>query len=286
MSGLHEAFDEIVVDGPVYGDLDRAIEQADRERHRRYGVVASLAAAAAVVAVIIGVLAMNGDRDTSPQPIGPTPTPTPTPTERTSPAAPWEPAEPLRPATFRVLQVDHDSDGNALPRGDRGDAAIAEIDIVSVGEGQDFHGGSSWAFPLAARPPLDPADRVIAYGVVVDGDGDHRPDCQIGLNNDARAEGLHVWVTNLRTHETAVQDGPPYGMPVEFAHPAEEESQEFAPVMSFGFLRGLKHPSPCDPFGHSSTFYAWSSVTKGGQVVARDYAPNAAWMPIRWGWRY
>ena len=54
MSGLHEAFDEIVADVPVYGDLDRAIEQADRERRRRYGVVAGLVAAAAVVAVIVG----------------------------------------------------------------------------------------------------------------------------------------------------------------------------------------------------------------------------------------
>ena len=48
MSGLHEAFDEIVADVPVYGDLDKAIEQADRERRHRYGVVAGLAAAAAV----------------------------------------------------------------------------------------------------------------------------------------------------------------------------------------------------------------------------------------------
>ena len=55
MSGLHEAFDEIVADVPVYGDLDRAIEQADRERRHRYGVVAGLAAAAAVIAVIVGV---------------------------------------------------------------------------------------------------------------------------------------------------------------------------------------------------------------------------------------
>lgn len=37
MSGLREAFDEIVADVPAYGDLDRAIEQAHRERRRRYG---------------------------------------------------------------------------------------------------------------------------------------------------------------------------------------------------------------------------------------------------------
>jgi len=282
MSSLHEVFDEIVADVPVYGDLDRAIEQAERERRRRYGAAVGLAAAAAVIALIGGIFAVSRATDTAP-PIGPATT-TPTPTEGTSASATWEPPEPLRPATSRVVQVDHDAFGNALALGDQGDAAIAVADIVSVGEGQDFHGGSSWSFPLAARPALDPEDRVIAYGVVVDGNGDHTADCQIGINNDARARGdLHVWVTNLKTHETAVRNGPPYGMPVEFAHPAEEGEQGYGPTMSFGFLRGLKHPSPCDPFGGSSTFYAWSSVEESGQVVAWDYAPDAAWMPIRWG---
>jgi WD40 repeat protein len=77
MSALHEAFDEIAADVPAYGDLDRAIEQADHERHRRrLGVVAGLAAAAAVVAVVIGVLAVTRDGNDAPRPIGPSPTPT------------------------------------------------------------------------------------------------------------------------------------------------------------------------------------------------------------------
>jgi hypothetical protein len=50
--------------------------------------------------------------------------------------------------------------------------------------------------------------------------------------------------------------------------------------MQFGVLSGLKRPGPCDPFGDSSTFCAWSSVTEGGQVVARDSVPDAAWLPI------
>lgn len=281
MSGLHDAFDEIVADVPVYGHLDRAIERAHREQRRRNGAIAGLVTAA-VVAVIVSLLAIDNAGSRSQQPLIPEKTPTPTPTERTSAAATWVPPEPLRPAASRVVQHDEDTFGDALDWGDPRDAAIAEIDIVSVAEGQDFNGGSSWRFQLAARPPLDPAAGVIAYGIVVDGDGDHRADCQIGINNDARDNGaFHVWVTNLRNHETAVQDGGPYGMPVEFAHPAERGMREYAPEMHFGFLRGLKHPAPCDPFGDSSTFYAWSSVTEAGQVVARDYAPDAAWLPIR-----
>lgn len=94
MSSLREAFDEIVADVPVYGDLDRAIEQADRDRRHRNGIAAGLVAAAAVVAVIVGVLAVTHDGSDSPQPIGPTPTPSPTRT--TEPAAiPRGPSEVL-----------------------------------------------------------------------------------------------------------------------------------------------------------------------------------------------
>lgn len=78
MSGLHEALDEIVVDVPVYGDLDRAIEQAERARRQRYGAVAGLAAVAAVLAVIAGILSVSGQQDAPPQPVGPTRTPTET----------------------------------------------------------------------------------------------------------------------------------------------------------------------------------------------------------------
>ncbi|WP_183099067.1 TolB family protein [Nocardioides pelophilus] len=74
MSGLREAFDEIVADVPVYGDLDRAIEQADQERRRRYGAIAGLAAAAAVMVVVLGTFAVTRDKDGAPQPAGPSPT--------------------------------------------------------------------------------------------------------------------------------------------------------------------------------------------------------------------
>jgi hypothetical protein len=75
MSGLREVFDQIVADVPVYGDLDQAIEQADRERRHRYGAVAGLTAAAAVLAVIAGIVAVSHDTDTAP-PTSPSPTAT------------------------------------------------------------------------------------------------------------------------------------------------------------------------------------------------------------------
>jgi hypothetical protein len=84
MSGLREAFDEIVADVPAYGDLDRAIAEVDRERRHRHGMVFGLVAAAAVLVLIAGIVAVSRDTDTAP-PISPTPTPvTPTPTQAQS----------------------------------------------------------------------------------------------------------------------------------------------------------------------------------------------------------
>jgi hypothetical protein len=97
MSGLHEVFDEIVADIPVYGDLDRAVEEAERGRRRRYGMLAGLVAAAAVLAVIGGVVAVSRDTDTAP-PVSPSPTPdtpSPTPSKTQSPQT-WVDA-PMRP---------------------------------------------------------------------------------------------------------------------------------------------------------------------------------------------
>jgi hypothetical protein len=253
-------------------------------RRRRSAMGAAVVASTFVVVLAVATGLADPPRAQE-APIGPATT---TATESTSAAVTWDPPEPLRPAASRVVEHDEDSFGDALDWRDPRDAAVAEADIVSVGEAFDMGGGSSWRFQLAAMPARDPAGRVIAYGVVVDRDGDHTADCQIGINNDAPGQGdFHVWVTNLRTHDTAVQDGGPYGMPVEFAHPAERDEPDPVmdpdPVMYLGFLSGLKHPAPCDPFGDSSTFYAWSSVTEGGQVVARDYAPDAAWLPISFG---
>jgi hypothetical protein len=142
MNGLHKAFDEIVADVPVYGDLDRAIEQADRNRHRRYAVVAGLAAAAAVVAVIAGMLAVAQDTDTAP-PISPHPTPTPTQSPETWADTPvaatagygWEVPDPLKAARHGWLTVVADHLDTAEPhlRGFESSAFGLEFERPAVG---------------------------------------------------------------------------------------------------------------------------------------------------------
>lgn len=116
MSGLHEAFDQIVADVPVYGDLDRAIEQADGDQRRRYGVLAGLAAVVVLLVVIAGFVAVSRDAQTAP-PIAPVPTPTKSPSQSpqtwedapvsaTHDAFDWEvpnPLTPVRDAWFAIL---------------------------------------------------------------------------------------------------------------------------------------------------------------------------------------
>jgi hypothetical protein len=84
MSGLREAFDQIVADVPVYGDLEEAIEQVARERRHRYGAVVGLAAAAAALVVIAGIVAVSRATDAAP-PVSPSPTPSPTAVKSQSP---------------------------------------------------------------------------------------------------------------------------------------------------------------------------------------------------------
>jgi hypothetical protein len=160
-----------------------------------------------------------------------------------------------------------------------------EYSGVSVIDGQNIPSFSAggWRFRLAARPPrvetLAATQRIIEYGVVIDADGDRDPDCQIGINNDARQHGrfsvFRVWITNLRTGTTVEQVGPPYGGLVEFGHPSERGSRRWA---GFGFLGD--QPTHCPRFTPSSTFYAYSSLTKRGEVTAWDVTPDRAWLPM------
>lgn len=134
MSGLREAFDEMVADVPTYGDLDRAIHEAERERRRRYGAVAGLAAAAVVVAVVVGALAVTRDRNDSMEPTGPS-TPTPAETQGVKSQSPrtwvdtpvtaardlkgWDVPDPLdkaRDAWLAVLTDHLDPSGDELTR--------------------------------------------------------------------------------------------------------------------------------------------------------------------------
>jgi hypothetical protein len=176
MSGLREAFDEIVADIPVYGDLDRAIEQADRERRHRYGVLAGLAAAAAVLVVIAGIVTVARDTDTAP-PVSPSPTPdspSPTPPKSQSPQTwsdtpvavtdgevGWNVPDPLKPARdgwFRVAAEHLDPKGDLEPF----QSDVYGLQFEWPAEGSDYKArtAAASAYPTSGRVGLmvDPGD--------------------------------------------------------------------------------------------------------------------------------
>jgi hypothetical protein len=163
---------------------------------------------------------------------------------------------------------------------DPNDASVGWVDVERVAFSPD--GQAHWYIELASKPPLaadlEPG-MIIAYGLVLETTGDGVADYLVGLDNDTPEPGdFHVWVTDLATGETDEQIGPPYGYPIEFFHPDEAQPGDFPPgspaTMIFTFLGD-------PPYGlNASTprFYAWTSATRDGEVVAWDYAPDTGWI--------
>lgn len=167
MSALHDAFDEIVAAVPVYGDLDRAIEQAEREQRRRSGAIAGLAAAAAVLVVIAGIVTVSRDADTAP-PISPTPTPSPTPARTQSPQT-WsdtpvaaqdgygwvvpDPLKPARDAWFAVV-ADHLDTSEPHLQGFESSAFGAEFARPAEGSDYEASTAAASAYPTRGRAGL------------------------------------------------------------------------------------------------------------------------------------
>ncbi len=134
---------------------------------------------------------------------------------------------------------------------------------------------------MAAEPPkaagLDPTRTVISYGLAFDATGDGGADYEVGISNEASPAGNYrVWVTNLATGDRDEQVGPPYGFPVEFAHPDEGSGlpHEEEATMVFTFLPGS---APPEVTGRTRV-YAWASVEVDGEIVAWDYAPDVGWL--------
>jgi hypothetical protein len=119
---------------------------------------------------------------------------------------------------------------------------------------------------------------LIAYGLVLETTGDGVADYLVGLDNDTPEPGhFHVWVTDLATGETDEQIGPPYGYPIEFFHPDEEQPGDFPPgapaTVIFTFLGDSLGLNPS-----TVQFYTWTSAIRDGEVVAWDYAPDTGWI--------
>ena len=230
----------------------------------------------------------------------PLPTSTPLPTVRPSvrprpsgPAGPlaWSEAslkedwpapvrsEPAGGATVVPL-VDRYED----PTGDTESDAFPWVDIHAVSTGRS--GSVRVSVP---RPPhVDPTEQWIAYGLVVDDDGDGVADRRIGIDNipgPAADWWRHrVWITDLHTGqtvsvvETTDTDSVVGDTFLDSNLPVcPATSPECLKSANFGFGAGdIAGGGSFD--GTPTLFYAWASVIVDGRVMATDYAPDAGWL--------
>jgi hypothetical protein len=176
------------------------------------------------------------------------------------------------------------------------DAVDVPVDWVDIVEAK-LIGRSNfpfWELTLAGKPPLasslDPARQIVGYGLVLETNGDGTPDYIVGISNDAPRRGqFRAWVTDVATGRSDVQFGPPYGSLFEFWHP--DGWVDEGPTgprgaagprdVRFTFLAGSAPPG-AGPNPNAkwldSRFFAWSTLTEAGKVVAWDYAPDNAWL--------
>jgi hypothetical protein len=126
-------------------------------------------------------------------------------------------------------------------------------------------------------PVVDPAEQWIAYGVVVDDDGDGVADRRFGVDNSqVTAPGedpqRRQWITDLHTGRTLLED--------DFG---ETFFDTFYPPGAYG-VDGARLSFGGDATGGGKIgglperYYAWASVIENGRVVATDYAPDAGWL--------
>lgn len=124
------------------------------------------------------------------------------------------------------------------------------------------------------RPVPDPAESWIAYGLVLDTNGDGVADVRLGIDNmptPATGESGHrVWRTDLHTGSTMAAAGAPYGVVGDVYLDTFYPGEGAPNLARFGVaLR---------PGESKFRFYAWASLIEDGRVVATDYAPDVGWL--------
>lgn len=239
------------------------IEHRGVQRRRRH---TSLVAAALAAALVVAVLALG-------QVLPGRPDAAPTyPVDRSTdhPTGPWNP---IRAPQTAVGE-------QSVP--DPADTTNDAIDIrrVEVGESGGSRTLDDFVIEVAnSYPGESMVGKMVDYGVVIDTDGDLKPDCHLGISNRndpaAQPPGPQVWLRNLRTGSADDRVGGPYGIPFDFAYPKSGPGA----TVKFFFLDPI--PWPCDGYGPGDHFYAYTSLTENGQVTAWDFAPDHTWIQIR-----
>jgi hypothetical protein len=275
-------------------------------------------AAAAVIGVIAVGAAFFVTRPGEPAVGGPSPTPNAT----FSTSAPISPSTSPSPITAAMIwtQASLNEDWPAPVRSEpAGGAAIIQnnaraIYAVYADPVGDIDASYAWVdirqlqggkfIGLTERPtPVNPADRWIAYGIVVDTDRDGAPDLRFGIDNTrVTASGeqeSRAWMTDLHTGRTTIDlptgeddgkagflgswPGEGHGIGCVVASPLPSgatgpcrEPLEMLTGAHLSFSGDIAGGGHFDNL--RSPFYTWASVIEDGRVVATDYAPDTGWL--------
>jgi hypothetical protein len=168
------------------------------------------------------------------------------------------------PVTVRFQQGPEDRQYTD-PTGDIGSAARPWSDIVMVRRGGESHVDLAGPVP---SPVPDPAESWIAYGLVLDRDGDGVADVRLGVDNLPAGGGHRAWRTDLSTGRTEWAAGPPYGYVGDVFFDTFYPGDGGDTMSWLGGNVGRR-------------FHAWASVIEDGRVVATDYAPDSGWLDTR-----
>jgi len=308
-----EVLPERVVDS-VLDEVHRTRQRAVFGPWRTRSMFRTALGAAAVVAVVALGGALLITRPSQPAIGGPSPTPTMHPSEseqavvgpnatpsitptlffwtRASLKEDWPApirAEPaggaiVRPILLNVSRGDDGSIGSVGelgrfpdPSGDTGSAVLPWVDIEEAVICGPFCLGLTL---VSNQPPIvDPTEQWIAYGVVVDDDGDGVPDRRFGIDNiPIAAAGEHQghwqWMTDLHTGRTVAAAASSDSVGGIFLNTAYPPGHRADVDFSFGGAAtggGSIGDMP-------ERFYGWASVIQDGRVVATDYVPDVGWL--------
>ena len=211
---IREVLHEDANRAPFVGAMPEQVRPRVRRRQATTVLTASMAAVALIAGSVFVVRSFDRSAVTPAPPVPVSPTPD----------THWSLEVPRGASPVHATQRWED------PR----DTAEPWVDIVSVK--YSLTNSGHWEIDLAETPTRGRGPtQVLSYGLVLDTKGDGVADYLVGIEDRQTGPGdYRVWVTDLATGETSEQIGPPYGYPIEFAHP--DESAGRTRPWSFTFL--------------------------------------------------
>ena len=123
------------------------------------------------------------------------------------------------------------------------------------------------------RPLREPQTNWVAYGLVIDRDGDGIADVEAGIDNVL--DGPRTWRRDLHTGEvdtwagTSLRDRS-VDLHLPWLGPWIGDMSGESMSGWVGVDGDLAHPS--------LNFYLWAAVIRDGEIVSTDFAPDAGWL--------